>query len=365
MEQEFVKAKDAVEGIVETISKLIKLIENVLNALEAIPDANSLLELITSGQLKKIGDIGKALQIGKDLPKLVDDLTQALPTVTKFVVELEPQGSKLLDSLNEIVSNVWLDDPQVTNEVAKNGRESILRIQTLFRGQIFSILQDFTAKFTRIYSALTSLPFHGRSLSMDVSVASYQRWSAISFDLPCTRSKRQKFTVAGGFSGSFDYPEFYTCPYSNKIEWPNHHIPYIKLRFGGPTAHQLASFAAFAPDANGTEDGNRGPAASSIAAPMPTVTFAPDATPAPSTTAAAPPDPTNVASFQSTPPGNSTVTVNVNVNGTGTGEGETTYPALVGNSTPGDVNVTVTYFGNGSFAGQFEEVKGEVVGLQM
>jgi len=319
------------------------------------------LNSINSGQLKKIGDIGKALQIGKDLPKLVDDLTQALPTVTKFVVQLEPQGSKLLNSLNEIVSNVWLDDPQVTNEAAKTGRESILRIQTLFRGQIFSILQDLTAKFTRIYSALTSLPFHCRSLSMDVSVASYQRWSAISFDLPCTRTKREKLTVPEDSPDRSITRNFYSCLYSNKIEWPNHHIPYIKFRFGGPTAHQLASFAAFAPDANVTDDGNGEAAASNSAAPMATVTFAPDGIPAPSTTGAAPPNPTNVASFQFTPPGNSTV----NVNGTGTGDGETVYPALVGNSTTGGVKVTVTYFGNGSFAGQFEEVESEDVGLQM
>lgn len=361
LEQEFVKAKDAVGDIVETIAKLVKLIENVLDALEAIPDANSLIDLIKSGELKKIADIGKALQIGKDLPKLVHDLTQALPTVTDFVVRLEQQGPKLLNSLNEIVSNVWLDDPQVTNEAAKNGRESILRIQTLFRGQILSILRDLRTKSTRIYSALTSLPFHGRSLSIDVNVASYQRWSPISFDLPCTRTARKKYTVAGGFSGSFDYPEFYSCPYSNKIEWPNHHIPYLKLRFGGPTAHQLASFAAFAPDANAAEDGNGGAAASNSAAPMPTVTFAPDAVPAPSTTGAAPPNPTNAASFRFTAPPNSTT----NVNGTSSSEGQTTYPALVGNSTTGGAKVAVTYFGNGSFAGQFEEVEGEDVGVQM
>jgi len=319
LEQEFVKAKDAVEDVVKAITKMVKLVEKVLAALDAIPDAESLIQLITSGQLKKIADIGQTLRIGEDLPKLVNDSTEALPTVTGFVAKLEQQGPKLRGSFSDIISNAWLEDAQVATEAAGNARASIVRVQGIFRGQIFSIVQDVTAKVSGIYGALTDLPFHGRSLSIEVNVASYQRWSPVSFDMPCSRIATKKFTVAGGFSKSFDYPQFYRCPYSNKIEWPNHHVPYIKIRFAGPTALQLASFASF-PAANSTH-GEGGAAAA------PT-TFAPTAT---------------GVSFTA---GNST-----------DGGANVTLPAS-GNLTGGG---TVTYFTNGSFAGQSDEVEGEEV----
>ncbi|KAI9871554.1 MAG: hypothetical protein M1830_002738 [Pleopsidium flavum] len=332
LEQEFVKAKDAVEDIVEAITKMVKLVENVLAALDAIPDANSLIQLITSGQLQKVADLGQALRIGKDLPKLVHDLTEALPTVTGFVARLEQQGPKLRDSFANIGSKAWVDDPQVTTAAAGNARASILRIQGIFRGQIFLTVQDVTAKVSGIYGALTNLPFHGRSLSIEVNVASYQRWSQVSFDMPCSRIASKKFTVTGGFSKSFDYPQFYRCPYSNKIEWPNHHVPYIKIRFGGPTALQLASFASF-PAANSTEgEGGGGGVALGTFAPTPS---APAATGASFTT------------------GSST---NNGANGTSV-NGNVTIPASATFTGGGKV----TYFTNGSFAGQFDEVEGEDV----
>lgn len=50
------------------VSKLVKLVKDVRDALEGVADASSLSELITPGQLRNIADIGKAVQIGKDLP---------------------------------------------------------------------------------------------------------------------------------------------------------------------------------------------------------------------------------------------------------------------------------------------------------
>lgn len=48
--------------------------------------------------------------------------------------------------------------------------------------------------------------------------------------MPCSRTGRKEYEIAG-FRTSFDYPEFYSCPYANRIPFPNHHIPYIKLHF--------------------------------------------------------------------------------------------------------------------------------------
>ncbi|KAI9871844.1 MAG: hypothetical protein M1830_002380 [Pleopsidium flavum] len=149
--------------------------------------------------------------------------------------------------------------------------------------------------------------------------------------MPCSRIATKKFTVAGGFSKSFDYPQFYTCPYSNKIEWPNHHVPYIKIRFGGPTALQLASFASF-PAANSTEGEGGGGVVLGTFAPTPS---APAATGASFTTGSS----TNNGPNGTTVNGNITIPASATFTGGG----------------------KVTYFTNGSFAGQFDEVEGEDV----
>lgn len=108
-----------------------------------------------------------------------------------------------------------MDDSQVTNEGAKNGRQRILRFQTPFRSRIFAIRKDITTKSTRIDSALISLLSHRRSLSIGVNVASYQHWSCVSVELSCTRITNKKITVAGGYTRSVDYSESHRYPYSN------------------------------------------------------------------------------------------------------------------------------------------------------
>ncbi len=100
-----------------------------------------------------------------NLPKLINDLTQALHSVTNSVVQLEQQGPRFLNILDDIVPNVWVNDSQVTSGAARNGRQNMYRI--------FSIFQDIRPKSTLIYSALTSLSSTGHSRSIDVNVANY------------------------------------------------------------------------------------------------------------------------------------------------------------------------------------------------
>jgi hypothetical protein len=63
---------------------------------------------------------------------------------------------------------------------------------------------------------------------LEMKVASYQRWTRVSLDMPCLTTGKLTYNL-GGYSKSVTYPKFYRCPYANQIPLPNHHVPYIKL----------------------------------------------------------------------------------------------------------------------------------------
>ena len=69
-----------------------------------------------------------------------------------------------------------------------------------------------------------------RQPSIAGGIRTYNRWSDVSFDVPCTRSARKCFSLAGQ-KQCVDYPEVYGCRYEAEVPFPNHHIPYVRVQF--------------------------------------------------------------------------------------------------------------------------------------
>lgn len=199
------------------------LISSVIDAASAPMNTETLIQMVTNGTVHSISDITKVLRIAHDLPQLMRDLQSSLPAAATFIIDFGKKSQQVRDSLNEVLS-------QETATLENAARTRISAIQSLFQSQALSVLDSINAAFATATQILTKLPVGGNSVSVEVKVASYQRWSFISLDMPCLRSGRKSFTL-GGFTQSFPYPEFYRCPYSEKIPWPNHHIPYIAIKF--------------------------------------------------------------------------------------------------------------------------------------
>ncbi|KAK3995737.1 hypothetical protein QBC44DRAFT_387944 [Cladorrhinum sp. PSN332] len=230
--QTFQDVQNATATIVEVVPKIVALIESSIEIAEAIPDVSYFLQLIVEGKLRKIEDILESIKITKELPALVTKLQKSASTIIEFITLYTGRGKATLALLENVLSTAWEGYPlEFTTDSSGNVRAGLIEIQTMIQTQVMVPFRNVTNSINALDDVLTTLPIKAGKFDLKAGVASYRRWSTVSMDLPCTRQARKKYEVAGGFKGSFDYPEFYSCKYGPKeVPWPNHHIPYLKFR---------------------------------------------------------------------------------------------------------------------------------------
>jgi len=222
--QSLLDAYKSYKDTMEAVARLYKSLQAAAKAAQAVPDTNSIINMVISGKIRKVKDIIEAIQITKDLPKLIDGLQGDIQNIAKFSSTFGSQVNEVKSLLEAVVKN------ELNAQVAQPIRDGVTEIKKLIQDEVFNPIQQVVKKTVDVSSAIKAIPFKPGSFSMKADVASYRRWSTVSMNLPCTRQKRADYEVAG-FKGSFDYPEFYPCPYGPKeIPWPNHHIPYVKFR---------------------------------------------------------------------------------------------------------------------------------------
>jgi hypothetical protein len=229
----FQDVRQASDTISAAVPKMVKLTRATIDAAESIPDTDYLIKLILAGKLKKIGDMLESLKITKELPKLAVDLQEATYTIVEFVTKYSSRGQETVKVLEEVLSTAWEGYPlEFTTDSSGNVRAGLVEMQSIIRQEVQAPFRNVTDAIKALTKTLDSFPIKDGKFSFKAGVASYRRWSTVSMDLPCTRRATKKYEIAG-VKGSFDYPEFYSCPYGPKtIPWPNHHIPYIKFRVG-------------------------------------------------------------------------------------------------------------------------------------
>lgn len=230
--QTFKDVKNATETIIEVIPKIVTLIESTIEIAEAIPDVSYFIELIISGKLSKIEDILESIKITNELPALVKKLQSSTSTIVEFITTYGGRGKATIALLEDVLSTAWEGYPlEFTTDSSGNVRAGLIEIQGVIETHVMVPFRNVTDSIKALEDVLDTLPIKAGRFDLKAGVASYRRWSMVSMDLPCTRQKRQTYVVAGGFKGSFDYPEFYSCKYGPKeVPWPNHHVPYLKFR---------------------------------------------------------------------------------------------------------------------------------------
>lgn len=219
--------RDALPQIMSVMSQMSRLIDSVENAASTPLNTEGLVRMITDGTITKLSDIVQVLQITKDLPNLVKDLHENMPTVTEFTVALNQRAQAISESISGVVSDSWTQQAAASSDAI---RQNIVSIQSRFRDQIAPTITDIRTRVAAVQSLLSTLQFNGGVPTTDIKVASYQRWSPVSMNMPCSRWTTKKYEVAG-ITDYFGYPQFYNCLYEATIAWPNHHIPYVKVQF--------------------------------------------------------------------------------------------------------------------------------------
>ncbi|RFU81370.1 hypothetical protein TARUN_819 [Trichoderma arundinaceum] len=214
-------SKAAAITAVQVIPEMITQTRTAIEAAEADPDVNFLIELIKSGRLTKVDNIWNSFQAVQKLPEIVGHLKKSTTSIQRVVTQYNSYGHNAKAVIGEVLSLQW-DTTAVGSGMTK--------IQQIIKTELEAPLGNLTNTIGQLGSVLDSFPVKDGRFALQTGVASYQRYSTVSMDVPCTRQGRKTFSAAG-FKKTYSYPEFYLCPYGPKrIPWPNHHIPFIKVR---------------------------------------------------------------------------------------------------------------------------------------
>ncbi|KAL2863153.1 uncharacterized protein BJX67DRAFT_390811 [Aspergillus lucknowensis] len=219
-----------VSDAVSTISSMSTLVKNAEEAASIPLTEEEIISIITEGRIKKLVDIVQVFKFPGDLRKLIDDLRNNIPSISQFSKVLDTRTQAISGNITDVVSDSWLQQVDVSGDAARAVRQNIAMIQEEFRAKVLPAIADLQTKIKSITGMLSALPFSAKPPSIDAKVASYQRWSRIAINMPCSRWATKEYSVPG-YTDSFKYPQFYNCPLDTPVPWPNHHIPYIKIAF--------------------------------------------------------------------------------------------------------------------------------------
>lgn len=229
--QAFTDAQEGVQEVVKVVPQLVNLARSAIDIADSIPDMEEIMDLIKSGELRKIQDMFKAMKITRELPEIVRKLQDAVSPIINLKTELYGGGEKALALLQAVVSDSWESYPfEFTTDSNGNVRAGVREIQNLIRDDLEWPLRNVTSTLEALDDVFKNFPIKKGQFDFQAGMSSYARWSMVSMDLPCTRTKTAHYEVAGGYKGSYSYPAIYACPFSEKLPWPNHHIPYFKFR---------------------------------------------------------------------------------------------------------------------------------------
>ncbi|KAI9143492.1 hypothetical protein BKA69DRAFT_1036945 [Paraphysoderma sedebokerense] len=225
------KAWKSVDGLIEQSKVISKALDKAMDAIDSSDTSvkDLIIELVKKGKLAKINAITELLSEIKKFPKLTEDIS----AFTKSVKEI-PDISKHIENLKTITTNLlntqWLTQPSIVQSPNSNAAKIIQSIAFLLQTDLRGAVLNFESGVRDIRSYITNLPFKNGKLSIASGVASYQRWTEVSFDYPCSTTGNKCFELAG-YKECMNYPKFYRCNYAKRIPLPNHHIPFLKIRF--------------------------------------------------------------------------------------------------------------------------------------
>ncbi|WPD22677.1 MAG: hypothetical protein SD837_21135 [Candidatus Electrothrix scaldis] len=196
------------------IERLLNQLEQVSSALDSIDQAGykeQLLQAIATGKLPNLSDPLDFIKNLDELRKMgaeFSDLGRELPRVSQILTDAERAISKI----RSIASA-----PQALKQCLSS------RAETKFNNDV-KRLNEKVAEAKKIVDGF-------KISKVDISAGSmtYQRWTDVSFDVPCSK-KGKKCLKAAGFKECLEYPMLYSCKYEKRIPFPNHHIPYLQIK---------------------------------------------------------------------------------------------------------------------------------------
>jgi hypothetical protein len=192
--------------------------------------------MIKQGKFKKISDIFLFMPIVQRIPELAKQIKADLSPLQDVVKEYKQLSGETHDNVWSLSwSNIIWPDTELTSDSPEANAALIAELDA-----VDTLVRDYLSSPVRVYSdgmfimdaELRGFSVVNGSFAMETKVATYNRWTTISMDMPCSK-KETKVYKKSGLQKSFSWKTYFKCKVAPVTAYfPKTHVPYIRIRGG-------------------------------------------------------------------------------------------------------------------------------------
>ncbi|KAL6352220.1 hypothetical protein LRP88_14425 [Fusarium phalaenopsidis] len=200
------------------------------------PDAASLVSMIKQGKFKKISDIFLFMPIVQRVPELAKQIKTDLSPLQDIIRQYkQPSGEAQENTWSLSWSNIIWPDTELTSDSPEADAALIAELNAvdeLVRKYLSSHLLAYSNGMVIMDAELRGFSVVNGSFAMETKVATYNRWTTISMDMPCSK-KETKVYKKSGLQKSISWRTYFKCKVAPVTAYfPKTHMPYIRIRGG-------------------------------------------------------------------------------------------------------------------------------------
>ncbi|RBA21153.1 hypothetical protein FPRO05_07467 [Fusarium proliferatum] len=200
------------------------------------PEAASLVSMIKQGKFKKISDIFLFMPIVQRVPELAKQIKTDLSPLQDVIKQYkQPSGDAHENVWSLSWSNIIWPDTELTSDSPEADAALIAEldaIDELVRNYLSSPLLSYSNGMFIMDAELRGFSVVNGTFAMETKVATYNRWTTISMDMPCSK-KETKVYKKSGLQKSFSWRTYFKCKVAPVTAYfPKTHVPYIRIRGG-------------------------------------------------------------------------------------------------------------------------------------
>ncbi|CZR43757.1 uncharacterized protein FPRO_07326 [Fusarium proliferatum ET1] len=200
------------------------------------PEAASLVSMVKQGKFKKISDIFLFMPIVQRVPELAKQIKTDLSPLQDVIKQYkQPSGDAHKNVWSLSWSNIIWPDTELTSDSPEADAALIAEldaIDELVRNYLSSPLLSYSNGIFIMEAELRGFSVVNGTFAMETKVATYNRWTTISMDMPCSK-KETKVYKKSGLQKSFSWRTYFKCKVAPVTAYfPKTHVLYIRIRGG-------------------------------------------------------------------------------------------------------------------------------------
>ncbi|KAF5013974.1 hypothetical protein FDECE_62 [Fusarium decemcellulare] len=221
-------------------SQLYDMIEHTSDAVKMLlnlPDMSTLASTIQQGKFKKVSDIFQIIPIAKALPKLAAEIKTGLEPVKQAIEDYGSDTTAADDQLRQLLMWTRWEDryPDEFHTEDTEADEKLMQEFTKIQdamGAIFDPMVSYGNDMHFVRLELKWFSVTNGTFAVENKIASYQRWSTLDMNMPCSKTESKTFEKSG-FKRAYSWKKYFKCKLGPlSAYFPKHYNPYIRIRGG-------------------------------------------------------------------------------------------------------------------------------------